>query len=55
MVQEFGKSGTIVKEYDLEKFSADVADEIFFGYSSNEIGWGWTNSLVLELLGMLEQ
>ena len=55
VVQEFGKSGTIVEKYDLERCSADVADEIFFGYSSNEIGFGWTNGVFLELLAGLEQ
>lgn len=55
VVQEFGKSGTIVEKYDLERCSANVSDEIFFGYSSNEIGFGWTNGVVLELLAMLEE
>ncbi len=55
VVQEFGKTGIIVEKYDLEKCSADVSDEIFFGYSSNEIGFGWTNGVVLELLAILEQ
>ena len=55
VVQEFGKSGTIVEKYDLEKCTADVSDEIFFGYSSNEIGFGWTNGVLLELLAGLGQ
>jgi alpha,alpha-trehalase len=55
VVQEFCKSGTIVEKYEVEKCSADVSDEIFFGYSSNEIGFGWTNGVLLELLGILEQ
>jgi alpha,alpha-trehalase len=53
VVQEFCKSGTIVEKYDVERCSADVYDEIFFGYSSNEIGFGWTNGVVLELLAIL--
>lgn len=54
VVQEFGKSGTIVEKYDLERCSANVSDEIFFGYSSNEIGFGWTNGVFLELLAGLK-
>ncbi len=55
VLQEFLTSGTIVEKYDVEKCSADVSDEIFFGYSSNEIGFGWTNGVVLDLLAMLER
>jgi alpha,alpha-trehalase len=53
VVQEFETSGTLVEKYDVERCSADVSDEIFFGYSSNEIGFGWTNGVVLELMAML--
>lgn len=53
--QEFEKTGTIVEKYDVERCSADVSGEILFGYSSNEVGFGWTNGVVLELLAMLEE
>ena len=53
-VQEFNKSGTLVEKYDVSACSANVSDEIFFGYSSNEIGFGWTNSTILELFKILE-
>ncbi len=55
VVKEFEKSGTLVEKYDVERCSANVSDEIFFGYSSNEIGFGWTNGVVLELLAFLEE
>jgi alpha,alpha-trehalase len=35
--------------------SSSVSDEIEFGYSSNEIGFGWTNSAFLELLDIIKQ
>lgn len=54
VVQEFNKSGTIVEKYDVIKCSANVSDEIHFGYSSNQIGFGWTNGVFLELLSWLE-
>lgn len=53
-VQEFNKSGTLVEKYDVCACSANVSDEIFFGYSSNEIGFGWTNGTILELLKILD-
>lgn len=53
-VQEFNQTGTLVEKYDVCTCSANVSDEIFFGYSSNEIGFGWTNGVVLELLKILE-
>ncbi len=53
VVQEFERSGTIVEKYDVNRCSGDVSDEIFFGYSSNEIGFGWTNGVVLELMASL--
>lgn len=52
-VKEFATSGTLVEKYDVCRSSANVSDEIFFGYSSNEIGFGWTNGVVLELLAIL--
>jgi alpha,alpha-trehalase len=54
LVQEFATSGTLVEKYDVCAASADVEGEIQFGYSSNEIGFGWTNGVFLELLAMLK-
>ncbi|MGF1457565.1 MAG: trehalase family glycosidase [Leptolyngbyaceae cyanobacterium] len=52
VTQEFERSGTIFEKYDVERCSAKVSDEIHFGYSSNEIGFGWTNGVILELLSL---
>jgi alpha,alpha-trehalase len=49
-VQEFFKDGTLVEKYDVCACSSDVSQEILFGYSSNETGFGWTNGVFLELL-----
>lgn len=54
VVQEFERSGTILEKYDVERCSANVSNEILFGYSSNEIGFGWTNGVILELLATLQ-
>jgi alpha,alpha-trehalase len=53
VVQEFERTGTIVEKYDVERCSSDVSGEIHFGYSSNEIGFGWTNGVVSELLTLI--
>jgi alpha,alpha-trehalase len=55
VVKEFERTGTIVEKYDVERCSSDVSGEIHFGYSSNEIGFGWTNGVISELLTMLDE
>ncbi|WP_052055679.1 trehalase family glycosidase [Myxosarcina sp. GI1] len=52
--EEFDKNGTLVEKYDVCAASANVSDEIKFGYSSNEIGFGWTNGVILELLDIFD-
>lgn len=51
-IKEFMRCGFFVEKYDVERCSAQVSDEICFGYSSNEIGFGWTNGVILELLAL---
>jgi alpha,alpha-trehalase len=50
VVRNFTEHGTIVEKYDVRRRASDVSAGIKFGYSSNEIGFGWTNAAVL-LLG----
>ncbi|MBC1222196.1 alpha,alpha-trehalase [Nostoc sp. UCD121] len=50
VIKEFERHNTLVEKYDVERCSANVSDEISFGYSSNEVGFGWTNGVILELL-----
>jgi alpha,alpha-trehalase len=54
VTKEFEEHGTIVEKYDVRRRESDVSAGIRFGYSSNEIGFGWTNAAVLELLAGLE-
>ena len=50
MVQsEYQRTGTILEKYDVEARSSSVSDDIQFGYSSNEVGFGWTNGVYLAL------
>lgn len=53
-LSDFERCGYLLEKYDLERCSGNVSDEIQFGYSTNEIGFGWTNGVVVELLSILD-
>jgi alpha,alpha-trehalase len=53
--KEFREHGTIVEKYDVRRNESDVAEGIKFGYSANQIGFGWTNGVVLRLLARMKQ
>jgi alpha,alpha-trehalase len=53
--KEFREHGTIVEKYDVRRNESDVAAGIQFGYSANQIGFGWTNGAVLRLLAGMRQ
>jgi alpha,alpha-trehalase len=50
VAKEFDEHGTIVEKYDVRRRESDVAADIKFGYSANQVGFGWTNAAVLDLL-----
>ena len=50
VTREFERSGTIVEKYDVRRGASDVAGDIRFGYRENQVGFGWTNGVYLELL-----
>jgi alpha,alpha-trehalase len=50
VLKEFNEHGTIVEKYDVSRRESDVSASIRFGYSANEIGFGWTNGVFLHLL-----
>jgi alpha,alpha-trehalase len=54
VAKEFEEHGTIVEKYDVQRRESDVSAGIRFGYSSNEIGFGWTNAAFVELLAGLQ-
>jgi alpha,alpha-trehalase len=54
VTKEFEEHGTIVEKYDVQRRESDVSAGIRFGYSSNEIGFGWTNAAFVELLAGLQ-
>ena len=47
----FARGGIIREKYDVVQRSAQV--QVAAGYPTNEIGFGWTNGVFLELLGRL--
>ena len=53
VVEDFDAHGTIVEKYDVRRRSSDLGAGLRFGYTSNEIGFGWTNAAVLDLLAGL--
>lgn len=55
VVKEFDEHGGILEKYDVKRRESDVSADIRFGYSSNEIGFGWTNAAFLELLAGLRE
>jgi alpha,alpha-trehalase len=55
VTKEFEEHGAILEKYDVTRRESDVSADIRFGYSSNEIGFGWTNAAYLELLAGLQR
>ena len=53
VLKEFVEHGTIVEKYDVEARTSDLGDGLRFGYTSNEIGFGWTNAAFTELYATL--
>jgi len=53
VLQEFLKHGTIVEKYDVVHRTSNLSAEVHFGYSSNEVGFGWTNAAFTSLYDAL--
>lgn len=53
MLKEFIEHNTIVEKYDVEARTSSLGAGLRFGYSSNEIGFGWTNAAFAELYAQL--
>jgi alpha,alpha-trehalase len=49
VLKEFVARGTIFEKYDVVRSDADTTSEVKFGYRSNEVGFGWTNAVFIEL------
>jgi alpha,alpha-trehalase len=55
VVEDFDAHGAIVEKYDVQRRSSDLAAGLRFGYTSNEVGFGWTNAVLVELLAGLQR
>jgi alpha,alpha-trehalase len=53
VTQDFEARHAIVEKYDVQRQSSDLASGLKFGYTTNEVGFGWTNAAILELLAGL--
>ena len=51
---EYEKSGVIVEKYDVVNGGSSVS-AIHFGYSANQVGFGWTNAAFLQMLAALTE
>jgi len=51
--QEFHRTGTILEKYDVERGAGDIQGQVRYGYTSNEVGFGWTNGVFKVLLDEL--
>jgi len=56
LLDDFERRGTLLEKYDVVRRSSELGgDALRFGYRSNEIGFGWTNAVALELLAGLDE
>lgn len=49
ILKDFIEHNTIVEKYDVERRTSSLGEGIRFGYSANQIGFGWTNAAFVEL------
>jgi len=55
VARDFEEHGVIVEKYDVKRRHSDVAAGIRFGYSANQVGFGWTNAAFVELLADMDK
>ncbi len=55
VLKEFIAHNTIVEKYDVEGRKSQLGAGLKFGYTSNEIGFGWTNAAFTELYAGLPE
>ncbi|MDX1740286.1 MAG: trehalase family glycosidase, partial [Rhodothermales bacterium] len=50
VTREFEEHAVVVEKYDAVQRESDVEAGIRFGYSANQVGFGWTNAAYVEML-----
>jgi alpha,alpha-trehalase len=53
VLKEFIEHNVVVEKYDVIRRESEVSAVLRYGYSSNEIGFGWTNAAFTELYAEL--
>jgi alpha,alpha-trehalase len=53
VLKEFIDHNTVVEKYDVVRRQSQLGAGIKFGYSSNEIGFGWSNAAFVEMYAEL--
>ena len=53
ILKDFLEHNTIVEKYDVVRRSSQLGAGIKFGYSANQIGFGWTNAAFTEMYAEL--
>ncbi len=54
VTEDFKEHGVIVEKYDVARRESQISEGIRFGYSSNEVGFGWTNAAYVDFARVLE-
>ena len=44
VLKDFAEHGTTKEKYDVVAGKSELAAGLRFGYTSNEVGFGWTNA-----------
>ena len=55
LLKEFFEHNVIVEKYDVERRESQVSSGIKFGYTANQIGFGWTNAAFVDLYAELSE
>jgi len=54
LAEDLARRGSLVEKYDVERRSSETTGLVRFGYITNEVGFGWTNGVALELMADLD-
>jgi alpha,alpha-trehalase len=50
LVEDFSRRGTLVEKYDVERRTSALDGALQYGYTTNEVGFGWTNAVALSFM-----
>jgi len=55
ILKEFLEHNTIVEKYDVVRRTSQLGAGVKFGYTANQVGFGWTNAAFSEMYAELPQ